>query len=58
MKGNGLVILKWFSVNIFALFISLHLAALGFRCCAQTFSGCGEWRLLIAVASPAAEHRF
>ena len=47
--------------NLFILF----LAALGVRCCTQTFSSCGEWGLLfvavhgllIAVASLAAEHR-
>ena len=41
------------------------LAALGLRCCARAFSGCGEWGLLfvavhgllIAVASLIAEHR-
>ena len=41
------------------------VAALGLRCCAQAFSGCGERgllfvavrRLLIAVASLVAEHR-
>ena len=40
------------------------MAALGLRCCARAFSSCGEHglllvavlRLLIAVASPAAEH--
>ena len=43
----------------------LFLAALGLRCCAQTFSICGEWgllfvvfRLLIAVASVVVKHRF
>ena len=43
----------------------LFLAALGLRCCARAFSSCGErgllfivvHRLLIAVASLAAEHR-
>ena len=42
----------------------LFLAVLGLRCCAQAFSSCGErgplltgvCRLLIAVASPVAEH--
>ena len=28
------------------LFIYLFLAALGLRCCAWTFSSCGEWGLL------------
>ena len=45
-------------------FIFLFLAVLGFRCCARAFSSCGEWgllfvvvhRLLLAVASPVAEH--
>ena len=40
------------------------MAALGLRCCAQAFTSCGEWglllvavrELLIAVASLAAEH--
>ena len=48
----------------FYLFIYL-LAALGLRCCARAFSSCGKRgllfvvvpRLLIAVASLAAEHR-
>ena len=48
------------------LFIYLFLAALGLRCCVQAFSSCGErgllfpavCGLLIAVASPVAEHRF
>ena len=43
----------------------LFLAVLGFRCCAQAFSSCGEWGLLfvavhgllVAVASLVAEHR-
>ena len=43
----------------------VFMAALGLRCCAQTFSSCGERglllftvlrRLLIAVASLVAEH--
>ena len=46
------------------LLIYLFLAALGLRCCAWAFSGCGErgllfvavCRLLIAVASLAVEH--
>ena len=46
------------------LFIYLFLAALGFCCCAWSFSSCGEWgllfvavrRLLIAVGSLVAEH--
>ena len=41
------------------------MAALGLRCCTQAFSSCSKWgllvvevhRLLIAVASPVAEHR-
>ena len=45
--------------------IYLFLAALGLLCCARTLSSCGErgllfvavHRLLIAVASPVAEHR-
>ena len=48
------------------LFIYLFLAALGLRCCAQTFSSCGERgllfvavrRLLIKVSSLVVEHRF
>ena len=27
----------------------LFLAALGLRCCAQVFSSCGEWGLLLVV---------
>ena len=46
-------------------FIYLFLAALGLHCCVRALSSCGERglllvevrRLLIAVASPAAEHR-
>ena len=37
-------------------FIYLFLAMLGLCCCAQAFSGCSEWGLLIAEASLAAEH--
>ena len=33
------------------LFIYLFLAALGLCCCAQAFSSCGEWGLLIIVLS-------
>ena len=37
--------------------IYLFMAALGLRCCARAFSGCGERGLLfIAVASLVAEH--
>ena len=51
-------------IYIFSKFIYLFLAALGLRCCAQAFSGCGERGLLfvavrgllIAVASLVAEH--
>ena len=47
----------------FYLFICLFLAALRVRCCARTFSSCGEWGLLFvaerrpltAVASLVAE---
>ena len=53
-----------FSFFKFYLFIYLFLAALGLRCCAQAFSGCGERGLLfvvvrgllIAVAPLVAEH--
>ena len=46
------------------LFIYLFLSALGLRCCAHTFSTCGEWGLLfiavrgllIVVASLVLEH--
>ena len=46
------------------LFIYLFMAALGFHCCAQAFSSCGErgllfvavCGLLIVVASLVAEH--
>ena len=49
---------------IYFIFI-LYLAVLGLSCCSQAFSSCGErgllfiavHRLLIAVASPVAEHR-
>ena len=51
----------FFKIN---LFIYLFLAALGLRCCAWAFSGCGERGLLfvavhvllIVVASLVAEH--
>ena len=54
----------FFKINLF-LFTYLFLAALGLRCCARTFSSCGErvllfvvvHGLLIAVASLVAEHR-
>ena len=47
------------------LFIYLFLAALGLRCCARSFSSCGEWGLLFvtvhglltAVASLIVEHQ-
>ena len=53
-----------FLISLFYLLFKF-LAALGLRCCAWAFSGCGEWglllvavrRLLIAVASLVAEHR-
>ena len=49
---------------ILFLLVYLFLAALGLRCCAGTFSSCGEWGLLFvvvrglltAVASLVAEH--
>ena len=59
------VVVFFFNIYIFInLFIYLFLAALGLRCCAQAFSGCGERGLLfvaargllIAVASLVAEH--
>ena len=48
----------------FTYFIYLFLTALGLRCCAPAFSGCGKWGLLfvavhgllIAVASLVVEH--
>ena len=43
---------------IFFFSINLFLAASGLRCCARSFSSCGEQGLLIAVASLVAEHRF
>ena len=51
--------LFFFLINLF-----IYLAALGFRCCVQAFSSCGErgllfvavCGLLIAVASLVAEH--
>ena len=53
-----------FFYKFILLFIYLLLAALGLRCCARTFSSCGERGLLffavrgllIAVASLVAEH--
>ena len=62
-------VIQEFSVLCFLLliylFIYLFLAALGLHCCARAFSSCSELgllfvlvhRLLIAVASLAAEHR-
>ena len=57
----------FFSVIFPSLFIYLfiYLAALGLCCCARAFTSCGKQgllfvavcRLLIAVASLAAEHR-
>ena len=55
----------FFDVARYFFFLNLFLAALGLHCCAQAFSSCGEWGpppvvvrgLLIAVASPALEHR-
>ena len=40
----------------FYLFNYSFLAALGVCCCMQAFSSCGEWGLLLAVASLVAEH--
>ena len=37
------------------LFICLFLAALGLRCFAQAFSGCGEQRLLFTVVASLVE---
>ena len=56
----------FFPFFFFYKFIYLFLAVLGLRCCAQSFSSCGErglhfiavCRLLIAVASLVAEHGF
>ena len=50
--------------NFFLNFIYLFLAVLGLRCCAQSFSSCGERGLLfvavsgliVVVASVVAEH--
>ena len=53
------LLFNFFNLNFFNLF----LAALGLRCCMQTFSSCGERRLLfiavqglLVVASLVAEH--
>ena len=54
----------FFLINLFILFNLFILAALGLRCCAQTFSSCNERGLLflavrgllIAVASLVEEH--
>ena len=53
----------FFLINLF-IYLFIFWAALGLRCCAPAFSSCGErgllfvvgCRLLIAVASPVAEH--
>ena len=36
---------------LFVLNLSFNLAALGLRCCARSFSGCGEWGLLFILVS-------
>ena len=56
--------MQGFAFFFLKLFIYLFLAALGLRCCAQAFSGCGEQGLLFVavcglltvVASLVAEH--
>ena len=53
-----------FFIRFFGI-LWVFLTVLGLRCCMPAFSSCGEWGLLfivvlgllIAVASPAAEHR-
>ena len=68
-REKSAILLLSFFKKIFKLinfFLYLFLAALGLRCCAWAFSSCSEWgllfvavrRLLIAVASLVAEHRF
>ena len=63
---SSIVLLLVLLLSHFYLFVCLFLAALGLCCCAWAFSSCSEWgllfvvellRLLIAVASLAAEHR-
>ena len=62
--SNFFILFIYFFNKFINLFIYLFLAALGLRCCARAFSGCGEWgllfvavhRLLIAVASFVVEH--
>ena len=64
--GPGLIILeaRIIIIIIIIFFFFFFVAALGLRCCAQAFSGCGERGLLfvavrgllIAVASLVAEH--
>ena len=54
-----------FILKFFFYFIYLFLGALGFFCCTQAFSSCGEWGLLfvvvclflIVVVSLVVEHR-
>ena len=55
-----------FFLNKFIYFISFIFAALGLRCCVQTFSSCGKQELLFvvvrgllsAVASLIVQHGF
>ena len=44
MRGKSPASPSFFLVNFFFFFF--FLAALGLRCCARAFSGCGKWRLL------------
>ena len=64
MLVHGVKLFFFFFWESIYLFIYLFLAALGLRCCTRAFCSCGERGLLfaavrgllIAVASPAAEH--
>ena len=64
MSNREIMIASFFFLSFFPIYLFI-LAALGLRCCARTFSSCGEQGLLfiavrgllIAVASLVAEHR-
>ena len=45
-EGLSFSLISCYLSNFFFKLIYLFLAALGFRCCTQAFSSCGEWGLL------------
>ena len=42
-------ILFYFTIYFFKVYVFTFLAALGFHCCTQAFSSCGEQRLLFVA---------